>query len=332
MITDKDLEFHTPDNPSHEWGETYWFGLYVPEENLYGWVYMVFRAGTGAVMCDVEFIDKISREMYDARYVDIQSHLKIPKSLRSFKLENGLEFRAKSPRDYRIDYVGIDNTEIHLDFHGIHEPYDIHDPNIDPLAQLDAQKAIEHSGFGSSYANHFDLTMKATGTVRVRGKEYAVSCLATNDHSWGPRPERGMRPMGYMNAHFGDDYVVQTIWEFHPNRPDGQQHIFKHGYAIVDGKLIGGIAGTLHVEHDGVLPATVKLSFTDNDKRVHTLTGRPLAHNNWVPYCCCMTGHTMLSWETPSRRGGIGTLMEAMPLDTVTGGFLHTDLRLGTKR
>jgi hypothetical protein len=152
MITAAQLQFQTPVDIDHQWGETYWLGLYVPEANLYGWVYLVFRAGSGAVTCDVEFIDRKSREMYDARYVDIQNHLLMPTNLRSFNLSNGLTFQSDSPREWRLDYIGVHDTEIHVDLVGIHEPYDIHDPDIDPLARTDGWQAVEHSGFGSAYA------------------------------------------------------------------------------------------------------------------------------------------------------------------------------------
>jgi hypothetical protein len=332
MITAADLAFHTPDGVDRNWAETYWFGCYVPEENLYGWVYMVFRAGTGAMTCDIEFIDRKSARAHDSRYVDIQHHIPIPERLQSFSLPNGLEFQAKSVSEYRIDYVGVDDTEIHLDFSGIHEPYDIHDPNIDPLAKAVTEEAVEHSGFGTAYANHFDLTMRATGTIKVRGKEYVVNSLVTNDHSWGPRFERGMRMMAYMNAHFNDDdYVVQTIWEFDASKPDGEQHVFKHGYAIVNGRLLGGITGSLKVVHDDIFPRMVEVSFTDIEGTVHNLQAEPLAFNSWVPYGCCLTGHSMLSWRTAERTGGVGTLMEAYPLDTVTGDFLHPDIRASSR-
>ncbi len=328
MIKQADIQFHTPPDADHQWGETYWLGLYVPEANLYGWVYMVFRAGTGAVMCDVELIDKKSRQMIDARYVDIQNHLRIPPSLESFTLANGVTFKAKSPSEYRLDYVGVHDTEIHVDMKGIHEPYDIHDPNIDPMAQATTDAAVQHSGFGSAYANHFDLTMRVTGKVKVRGQEYPVNCLATQDHSWGPRAERGMRMMGYLNAHFADDHVVQTIWEFDASKPDGQQHVFKHGYAVKGGKLIGGVAGQLRVDHAGIFPKKVTLSMTDKDGTEHVCSAEPLAYNNWVPYGCCPTGHSMLAWTRADGTRGIGTLMEAYPLDTTTGGFVHDDIRL----
>ena len=333
MIIGEDIGFHTPADVDHQWAETYWLGMYVPEATLYGWVYMVFRAGTGAVLCDVEFINRCSPDMLSARYVDIQNHLPIPERLEAFTLPNGLSFTATSPTQYRLDYVGVDDTEIHLDLTGIHQPYDIHDPNIDPMARTDTGEAIEHSGFGSAYAAHFDLTQRATGTVTVRGTTYDVDCLATNDHSWGPRPERAMNMMGYINAHFDDarhpekSYVVQTIWSFDASKPDGSQHSFKHGYAIVDGELIGGVGGELTVHHQGIFPASIELTLHDQAGGAHEIRGVPLAFSNWVPYGCCPTGHSMLRWTTADGRVGIGTSMEAFPLDTTTGGFVHDDIR-----
>lgn len=326
MILDKDLDFHEPQDGDHEWAETYWLGFYVPEENLYGWIYMVFRHGIGVMTCDVEFIDRKSRHMFDAKYVDIQHNIPLPASLRQFTLSNGLSFSATSLQRYRVDYIGVDSTEVHLDFEGIHEPFDIHDPEIDPMAQEHLADAIENSGFGTAYANHFDLTMRATGTVMVRGKTYQVNSLATNDHSWGPRGERGMRTMAYMNAHFPGDYVVQTIWEFDPSKPDGEQHIFKHGYAVVGGRLLGGIDARLRVKHSGIFPETVELAFTDKEGLIHRMTASPSAFHHWLPYGCCPTGHSMLKWVAHDGREGVGTLMEAFPLDTVTGGFLHSDI------
>ncbi|MTD12529.1 hypothetical protein GIS00_01040 [Nakamurella sp. YIM 132087] len=326
MITPADLQFHTPADVDHIWAETYWFGLYVPEDDLYGWVYMVFRAGTGAVMCDVEFVDSKSQFMYDARYIDIQNHIPIPERLDSFTLPNGLTFEARSPSEYRIDYVGADETEMHLDCVGIHIPYDIHDPAIDPMARDTEETRIEHSGFGTAYSSHFDLTTRVTGTVKVRGKSYDVNCLATQDHSWGPRPERGMNPMTYMNAHFPDDFVVQTIFAFDPTQPDGAQHEFKHGYTVRDGVLTGLVGGTLKVDHRGIYPELITLSVRDVNGRTDEMTATARTFNNWLPYGVCLTGHSMLDWTTSDAITGIGTLMEAYPLDHATGGRLTTDI------
>ncbi len=103
-----------------------------------------------------------SRNMFDARYVDIQNHLTIPPRLDAVHpRQRGHLQGDTAPREYRLDYVGVHDTEIHLDLMGIHEPYDIHDPNDRPDGPgQHRRRRCEHSGFGSAYANHFDLTMR----------------------------------------------------------------------------------------------------------------------------------------------------------------------------
>jgi hypothetical protein len=320
VIAQQDIQFHTPHDAPHDWAETYFFDIFIPEANLHGWVYIVCRAGVDAILCDVEFVDRVSANMTDAVYIDIQNHMRMPAQLDVFALSNGLSFKATSPTKYRLDYLGIDNTEIHIDIEGIMEPYDIHDPAIDPMARATAGEQIEHSGFGSSYSAHFDLTVRTTGAVRVRGREHFVDYLSTMDHSWGVRPERGMRCMSYINAHFPDGYVVQTIWDFDPVRP--QQHVFKHGYALVEGRTIGGIEGSLNVRRNGILPIEIVLEMIDVKGTAHRLTGAPLAANHWLPYGCCLTAMSMLDWRASSLRG-IGTAMESYTLDYVTGGLLR---------
>jgi hypothetical protein len=321
MITQADIEFHTPSDVAHDWAETYFFDIFVPEANLHGFVYFVFRAGVGAVVCDVEFYDRVSANPFDARYIDLQNHLPIPERLSSFSLPNGASLAVSSPTSYRVDYVGIDETEVHLDVNGIMDPYDIHDPDIDPLAQVDPQAAVEHSGFGTAYASHFDLTCRVVGSVRVRGQEHAVDCVATMDHSWGPRPERRMNMMAYMNAHF-DDLVLQSIWSFDRHGAPGAQHAFKHGYALVDGRTRGGTAGSLLVARDGLLATHLELTLTDVDGVTHRVSGTPVNNHIWMSYGCCPTATGMVDWVTEDGRRGIGTIMEAYPLDLVTGGYM----------
>jgi hypothetical protein len=38
MISDRDIEFHTPANPSHSWAETGYFFFYIPEQNILAWI------------------------------------------------------------------------------------------------------------------------------------------------------------------------------------------------------------------------------------------------------------------------------------------------------
>ena len=149
MIKASDVSFHTPADVAYDWAETNYFSFYIPEPNITCWLYIIARPGVGACVVDVQAIDKIGRLGLEALYVDFQQHLPLPAKLEDFTLPNGLSLKTSNePRDYRIDYIGTGGAELHLDVRGLHEPYDIHDPEMDPLAPKDRNA----SGFGTAYA------------------------------------------------------------------------------------------------------------------------------------------------------------------------------------
>lgn len=178
MIRAQDVSYHTPADVGYDWAETAFFSIYLPEPNITAWIYVVARNGVGAMLCDVEVIDRIGRVSLDALYMDVQQHLPIPDRFEAFQLPNGLSMRTMNePRGYQLDYVGVGDTEFHWTIEGLMTPYDIHDPDMDPLASPD----VNASGFGSAYANHFDMTARVTGTAQIRGKDYDVDCVTTMD-------------------------------------------------------------------------------------------------------------------------------------------------------
>ena len=89
MIVREDMNFHIPEDIDYGWGETTYFDILIPEANIHAWVYLIFRAGIGAVMCDVTVVDRTSATMLDAVYVDIQNHLPLPERMELFTLPNG---------------------------------------------------------------------------------------------------------------------------------------------------------------------------------------------------------------------------------------------------
>ncbi len=86
-------------------------------------------------------------------------------------------------------------------------PFDIHDPALDPMCA--SGTAAGKFAWGTAYNGHFDQSGHVTGEVRVRGKRYAIDCVSTMDHSWGPRPERGKPNMSWLHAHVDDKTVLQ---------------------------------------------------------------------------------------------------------------------------
>src|SRR5581483_821399 len=116
---------------------------------------------------------------------------------------------------WHVTYDDGEGTTIDITHAGLMEPYDINDPEQDPITAATLAKA-QDEGFqwGTAYKGHFDTTGKVTGTVCVRGKQYPIDCVATMDHSWGPRPERGIPEMSWMHAHFSENYAIHALYSF----------------------------------------------------------------------------------------------------------------------
>lgn len=316
MIRPEDVRYHTPRDVPYDWAETSFFSLYIPEANITAWVYIVARPGIGAMVVDIEAMNRMGRITPEMLYFDFQQHLPMPDTFENFTLVNGLTLRtAKEPRDYHIDYVGTGDTEFHLKFAGLMEPFDIHDPSMDPLASEDPNK----SGFGSAYANHFDLTAHVTGTVKIRGKSYNVDCVTTMDHSWGPRNERGMRPMGWINGNFGTDFAFQTIWTFDQFKTDWQAFELAHGYVLCDGEVRGLTKGRMRaVRFAGALPTGYETFVTDKAGRDYHFVGQIVNQTPWACYSNIMAINSTVRWFHQGREG-YGLAQENWPLDKLSG-------------
>lgn len=313
MIRLDDIRFHIPVPTPYDWAETGFFGFYIAERNLLGWVYIVHRAGVGATVADIELVDRWSPHTHDALYVDMSNHNPLPAQAESFSLPNGLTFRARSLRDYELRYdtatVGLD-----LEIVGLMEPYDIHDPTMDPMAAADEAAAIANSGFGAAYAAHFDMTIRVRGTIRLGKEILPVDCVSAMDHSWGPRPEIGIHPILWANGHFGENYAVHGIFAYDRYAPTGQQHSFKHGYALIDGEVRGAVAGSVTVQREGLYARSAEMRITDRDGREHVLDGEMVNHHPWMPYGNNLAPMSLARWRSAGKTGA-GIFLEGFPLN-----------------
>lgn len=303
MIHESDLDFHIPENIPHDWGETGYFNIYIPEKNIFCWIYIVHRAGVGITVSDVEIISGWSDSIKDAVYIDYTNHNPLPGNATQFSLPSGLSFHAKSLREYSLTYQA-QNVAFSLDFTGIMEPYDIHDKSMDPMATDDREKAIANTGFGSAYASHFDMSVRAKGTLTLGGEIYAVDCVSTMDHSWGPRPENNFSAMTWNNAHFDENYVVHAIFSFDRCARAGEEHQFKHGYALVDGQVRGAKGGSARVVRKGDYVIGVEMRVVDLDNREHILQGVPVSHIPWRLYGNADSTMAMMEWRRLDSGGG----------------------------
>lgn len=317
MITAEDVQFHTPDKVKYDWAETMFFSVYLQEPNITAWVYTVARPGVGAMVCDIEAFDRIGNTRLDALYYDFQQHLPIPDKLQSYSLPNGLSLETSNePRDYHVRYIGNGDTEFDWHVRGIMEPYDILDPSMDPLATGNPKD----SGFGEAYANHFDMTAHVTGTLKIRGRTFPVDCVTVMDHSWGPRNERLLGNMGWINANFGEDYSIATIWSKDLSQTGWDEYSFAHGYALIDGRVRGLKSGRLRATRNRFLmPVSYEMRVVDVDDREHVLFGSPVGQLPWACYTNLYVPHSTVRWHAGNREG-YGQAQESYPLDRLTSG------------
>ena len=318
MIRPDDIEFHVPPDAGHTWSETNFFCASIPEERLMITFYTLFRKGIGVMLSDIAIYGAITDSRAEVLYLDSQQHLPAPERLSDYRTANGLHVRALNLRDYDIVYEGFDDTSANLRFRGLHEPFDIHDPAHSPKAVADDHARIEGAGQGAAYASHFDLTGRITGTLTVRGRTYKVDCIETMDHSWGHRPEVGLRTLGWMHAHFGEDLAFHWINQFDLEAPSDSAHPLAHGYVLENGRITGLADLDLKVTRHGTLPIAIEAAATDAKGRVFRMNGAAQVAAPWTPYTCVLLGVAQMRWTMPDGRVGFGHAQEVYPLDLVT--------------
>ena len=161
MIRDEDVHFHAPDPGEPTWAETNFFGFYNDEAKLNVGVYALFRTNLGIVSSTICMNSGFARAPWEADFCDLRASMPIPepRNLSDFKLDNSLSIRCLKPNmDWQINYDDGAGTSIDVLYRSIMPPFDIHDPDMDPM-KAKALKAAEADGkfaWGTAYNGHFD--------------------------------------------------------------------------------------------------------------------------------------------------------------------------------
>lgn len=321
MIGPEDAEFHAvPSEHRETWAESNYFPFWIPEAGLSGAAYSIFRPGLGVCMSDVTIFDRCAGHWEGLAYTDNQQHIPCPPSLASYALRNGLRVEALDPpRDYRIDYVGIDDTEMHFDFRGQMRPQDFNDPDQDPLA-----KSGTGGAWDKAFDGHFDMTGRVRGELILRGKRHPIDCLSTMDRSWGPRAERNNGSAVFVQAHFGEDLSINGLFALDPSAIDRFGPIL-HGY-VMDGTdvraLVSGQGSTIR---QGMKPQRFDIDVQDVAGTSYKLSGRFKTWAPWAPYTSVIYYQGMAEWQFNGRTG-YGAYQEVLGRATIARhGLAHQE-------
>jgi len=317
MITASDLEYHTPPNANYKWAETYIFPIAIPEEHLLVMVYVAARPVLGVMLNEIYFIGSLTDNRAELLYVDSQVHLPAPERFSNIDSPSGLKIRSvKPPREFRIDYEGYDNTEIHVDWNGIMNPFDIHDPAHTPHAVGTEEEKIANSGCAKAWKGHFDMTGRVTGTVKVRGKEFNVNSLERMDHSWGERGELELPAMDSISAQFDENLAFHLITHVDLDAPNGQDQKLAHGYVLEDGTQYGVMELDIASTRLGSTITSMQLKVTDVRGKVYQLSAMADVGAPWNIYAT--TCYTALMRWILGDRVGYGVVMEVLPIPATT--------------
>lgn len=302
MLDDSDAEFHASSPAQLDWAETNFFGFYNAEAHLNVGVYALFRPNLGVVSSTICINAQRALTPWGADFCDYRAALPIPtpRSLLDYHLANSLHIVCTKPnREWTLRYDDGEGTVIDVAYTALMVPFDIHDPALDPMCA--AGGAAGTFAWGTAYAGHFDQTGHFVGEVRVRGKSYAIDCVSTMDHSWGPRPERGKPNMSWLHAHVDRETALHAILGFDATIDDSILTL-AHGYVLQGGELRGLASGGGRVlRRVDRFPDTVELAFADAQGREYPLSGQALTSFPWQCWPNMVSFNALARWQFQGR-------------------------------
>lgn len=314
MIFENDLEYHYTEEDDYRWTETYYLPISIPEEHLFVHIYVAVSPVLGVMSNAIRVHGDTSATEWELLYDDSQGHLPAPERFSQLHSPNGLSIVAtKPPREYRIDYVGYDDTEIHVDWIGIMDPFDCNDPEQNPLVAGLEGDPDAGTSMGSGYRGHFDMHGRVTGTVKVRGREFAVDSYDRMDHSWGPRPELDIPPMNSVWACFGPDYGIRFHAHLDLDAPTGQDQKLAHGYVLDRGEVFALTDLEIETRRLGIVPFAMNFEAVDTRGERHRLRGVADSGAPMHSYPPTVTWFGLYQWERGGEYGN-GSVQENHPM------------------
>jgi hypothetical protein len=296
VIKASDALFHRPAYHDPTWTETNWFGFFIPEAQLRGSVYALFRSNLGVVRVPISVYSRPCGSVLDLDYFDDRAHLPIPAgNLDDYRLSNGLHVRMTKPmEEWAIRYEGRAGTvfDLHLTAHS------------PPISTTESQVESGRRGYavfnregevGAAPIGHIDQTMWVEGEVRLGDTTLKVDFPSNRDHSWSPRREWGHNICGnFDEGHFGRglSFHVQTR-----NEPIETGSV-THGYLVKNGTAVKLKAGLGTYEYDGWRIRSLSYDLEDADGRSYRITGEPVSWtSDMLGGSYAMTAVVRWSWE-----------------------------------
>ena len=295
MIRDEDAEFHAPDTDDPTWAETNYFGFYNAEERPQHRPLRPVRPKLGGGQ--LHGLDELPAggEPWEADYCDIAQRMPIPepRACWTTSCPTASQAAASSRTASGTSPTTTAGHEIDVRYTALMPAYDIHDPARIrwPRSRRGGKSPGARPTPGTS-----TRPARSQGEVLVRGRKVPIDCVATMDHSWGPRPERRQAHMSWLHAHFADDLAVHGMFDF-DQASNGTELWLAHGYVLDQGNVQGLKAGRATVERmQERFPERVELAIMDSGDNLYQLTSEALTTYPWQ----CQPRHRFRSTHSPA--------------------------------
>lgn len=276
----------------HEMTETWYWAFYEPEANLHGfihiWTHPNLNLCTGGIFAHFGHKrDHLAAEVFDFRNFTPDS---IFDANGNIQLANGLKVTFERPMErMRIEY---ENPDRKFKLYMIQEA---------------VQPAIMRAN-----NQHFEQTMRATGSVHYEGKEHKFDNLTIRDRSWGERrPEAGhlIPPYTWMNGAFSEDFAFTIAGHDDPKRnpewlgvydvPEDRlisdAWIYDHGKKLRLNKM----SKITERAADGLRPVRNIIDCETDDGRSFRFIGEITASNPWHSWQNALCHSGLTKWTSP---------------------------------
>lgn len=285
MITAADADYHESDPSETTWAETIVLVFSVPEAQILGNAYILCRPNVGSTISAVVVHSGFCLRPETIDFTDPQVHVPAPKTFSDFTLDSGLSFKAtNAPRDFHVNYEhALGECRLDLQFDGLHDPFDVHDPDQNPLLQ--GHTGELDTGLGDVWANgHYDMIGHVTGTLELRGKTYEVDCYDGMDRSWGPRAEMGNRAAAWIHVTFDDDFGLHLGMSLDMRDGEIIYEGFKFGYVVDHGEVYGITEAAVEASRVDLIAVTNHVTATDVRGKKYEFFGSAVGGAPWYSF------------------------------------------------
>ncbi len=285
MIRPEDADLHPVDPSVSTWTETIGFWFAIPEEKIYGNIYVLARPNVGAAISSINVVQGINRYPFTVDMTDPHMHCPCPDSMLKFSLHNGLDVDVTGPpTDYRFRYENLAGTcSFDMQLTGAMPAWDPNDPEENPL--LAAPDDPKDLGLGDAWAGgHLDFVGRVRGTLTLRGRTYAIDAMGGMDRSWGTRTELGQAAISYIHVPFDEDFGIHLVTGVDLVDGEAVYGPLRFGY-VQEGRNVYGItAATLTGVQQDLRPFHNEITVTDSTGRTITVRGSAIAGAPWYTF------------------------------------------------